>query len=255
MEVTTLNVKPLKWEYCQAISGRRYAEWKAYSLLGLFVIFETPDGPEWTLSGSDVGVVMAESVDQAKRDAQKVFDQRVLSALEVSRAPVDYAKIASEIDINWVAGLFGTEYGSGSQFLADMAARMISNTSPVINPLQWEHLGGYFYRAPAPLFGNIRIESFGAHSRFTVEYSIPGHSNTFVEGDFDTAELAMAAGEQEYQRRMKAAMGVSLVQPKKAASADEVSDEAIELARHVYCNLGQDPVRTIAMAIMAGRKF
>lgn len=69
-----------------------------------------------------------------------------------------------------------------------------------IRPLEWEKLGYGFFRAPAPLFGNIRVEHYG--DEFTVSYSLPGYSNTFAEGAFGTEEQALAAAEAEYQKRM-----------------------------------------------------
>jgi hypothetical protein len=74
----------------------------------------------------------------------------------------------------------------------------------IIKPLEWEDIGSGFSRARAPLFGNIRVEKYGA--RFNTCYSLPGYADTFAEGDFSTAEDAKAACEAEYQRRMLSAL-------------------------------------------------
>ncbi|KQS90330.1 hypothetical protein [Rhizobium sp. Leaf386] len=73
-----------------------------------------------------------------------------------------------------------------------------------IKPLEWGKLGPGFYRAKAPLFGNIRIEKYGP--KFTTCYSVPGYSNVFAEGEFSTVREAKAAAETEYQSRMFAAL-------------------------------------------------
>jgi hypothetical protein len=73
-----------------------------------------------------------------------------------------------------------------------------------IRPLIWEDIGSGFSRAPAPLFGNIRVEKYG--ELFTTCYSLPGYSNTFAEGAFASADEAKAACEAEYQKRMRVAL-------------------------------------------------
>lgn len=67
--------------------------------------------------------------------------------------------------------------------------------------LSWVHLGGHYFRAAAPLFGSIRLEKFG--DEFLVLYSVPGFSDEFVAGNFDSPQSAMDAAEHEYQRRME----------------------------------------------------
>lgn len=67
-------------------------------------------------------------------------------------------------------------------------------------PLQWEALGGGHFRAPCPLFGNIRIEQYS--SGHIVVWSVPGYCASFVDGDFPSEEEAMEAAEVEYQTRL-----------------------------------------------------
>jgi hypothetical protein len=75
-----------------------------------------------------------------------------------------------------------------------------------VKPLSWERLDdtGRFWRAPAPLFGNIRVEAYGGPYR--IAYSVPGFSHTFTEGEFDTPEVAMRAAQADYQSRILAAL-------------------------------------------------
>lgn len=67
-------------------------------------------------------------------------------------------------------------------------------------PLEWENLGGNTYRAPAPLFGSIRAEKWGAY--WFVNWSVPGFSDSFTDGKFLNSDDARKAGEIEYQNRM-----------------------------------------------------
>lgn len=48
-----------------------------------------------------------------------------------------FAKLATELDIDWVSGLFGSaEYGSGEEFLADVAKRLgVPAPKPNVLPL------------------------------------------------------------------------------------------------------------------------
>lgn len=73
-----------------------------------------------------------------------------------------------------------------------------------VKPLEWEDIGSGLSTAPAPLFGNIRVEKYGA--LFTTCYSLPGYSNTFAEGSFATADEAKSACEVEYQKRVRATL-------------------------------------------------
>jgi hypothetical protein len=75
-----------------------------------------------------------------------------------------------------------------------------------VKPLEWESLDdtGRFWRAPAPLFGNIRVEAYG--DPYRIAYSVPGFSDTFTEGEFDTPEAAKAAAQADYTSRILAAL-------------------------------------------------
>jgi len=83
-------------------------------------------------------------------------------------------------------------------------AEVQDGAGAVLNPLEWRSLGHGNHVAEAPLFGRIRVESYG--DCFHVEYSVPGYSNTFVEGRFATDGMAKEAAENEYRRRMQLAM-------------------------------------------------
>ena len=61
----------------------------------------------------------------------------------------------------------------------------------MIPDLVWEHVGGYHYRAPAPLLGTIRIESY-TEGGVDVVWSVPGFCDTLVHGYFPTIEAAKA---------------------------------------------------------------
>lgn len=61
-----------------------------------------------------------------------------------------------------------------------------------VKPLAWEQLGDRAWRAPSPLFGSFRVERYGG-SAWQALWSVPGYCDTFVDGDFATAEDAMEA--------------------------------------------------------------
>jgi hypothetical protein len=62
--------------------------------------------------------------------------------------------------------------------------------------LNWECLNeDYCYRTPAPLFGSIRVERYSENNPWGVSYSIPGYSDTLIEGEWEDAESAMKAAE------------------------------------------------------------
>ena len=77
-------------------------------------------------------------------------------------------------------------------------------TIPVtVKPLVWEELGESQYRATAPLFGNLRVERYGGSDWMAV-WSVPGFSDTFVDGVFQSAESAKGAMQLEYDKRISA---------------------------------------------------
>jgi hypothetical protein len=65
-------------------------------------------------------------------DPVVVKDARIALEAALSHSPVeqepgtptDFDALASELDIDWVAGLFGSRYGSGAEFLADVAKQL-----------------------------------------------------------------------------------------------------------------------------------
>jgi hypothetical protein len=71
-------------------------------------------------------------------------------------------------------------------------------------PLVWEHLGGDHHRAPCPLFGNLRVECYS--NKFIVVWSVPGFCDTFVPGEFSSADEAKLAAQKEYERRLLAVL-------------------------------------------------
>ena len=61
-----------------------------------------------------------------------------------------------------------------------------------VRELAWEQLGERAWRAPSPLFGSFRVERYGDRL-WQALWSVPGICDTFVEGDFATADDAKQA--------------------------------------------------------------
>ena len=62
--------------------------------------------------------------------------------------------------------------------------------------LTWECLDAEFaHRAPAPLFGTIRVERRHTQGPWEINWSVPGHSAKLIEGEWPDAETAMRAAE------------------------------------------------------------
>jgi Lar family restriction alleviation protein len=102
-----------------------------------------------------------------------------------------------EVDMVW-----GEDAPDGDNWLPLYATPANSRAEAIgVKPLEWEEIGSGFYRAKAPLFGNIRVEKYG--TRFTVCYSLPGYSDTFTPGDFATAEAAKTAAQADYEQRVR----------------------------------------------------
>jgi hypothetical protein len=70
--------------------------------------------------------------------------------------------------------------------------------------LAWEAYGDDqdHWRAPAPLFGNIRVDNYGFG--FEVNWSVPGHTETLVKGMWETADLAKAAAQEHVNAALRA---------------------------------------------------
>lgn len=59
--------------------------------------------------------------------------------------------------------------------------------------LKWEHRYGS-YRAPAPLFGHIRVEDYGS-GRWQVLWSAPGITDLLMDASFQNEIDALVAAE------------------------------------------------------------
>jgi len=96
-----------------------------------------------------------------------------------------------------------------------------------VKPLMWEDLGnGRAYRAACPLFGSIRIEAYYS-GEFHVLWSVPGFCDSFTPGLYETAELAKAAAQADYEARILSALTIHpadpLSDPRVVALVDEAS--------------------------------
>lgn len=57
--------------------------------------------------------------------------------------------------------------------------------------LQWETLNPNMgFRAPAPLFGFIRVERYREEDGWEINWSAPGYTDTLLEGEWPDAESA-----------------------------------------------------------------
>lgn len=62
--------------------------------------------------------------------------------------------------------------------------------------LQWECLHEErCFRAPAPLFGSIRVERFSLADKWEVLWSVPGYCATLIEGEWPNADAAKEVAE------------------------------------------------------------
>ncbi|MCQ0986442.1 hypothetical protein [Jiella marina] len=93
-----------------------------------------------------------------------------------------------------------------------------------VKPLQFEHLGGDFWRAPAPLFGNIRVDHYGED--YAVTWSVPGITDTLVPGSWPTANEAKTAAQTHYEgvvlACLQAAPAQTEIDPAKASLQSDV---------------------------------
>lgn len=82
-----------------------------------------------------------------------------------------------------------------------------------VKPLEWEAIdGGNAFRAPAIIFGWIRIETYTMHS-WQVLWSVPGICNILLPSVFDTPDEAKAAAEADYRTRILSALETEAVEP------------------------------------------
>lgn len=82
-------VKPLEWEHRPA-SDEHYERWTAYSILGTYHIYNTPDSYTWFLEGKTGGNAQANSAD-AKSAAFADYSARIMSAIEPAGVGVETA--------------------------------------------------------------------------------------------------------------------------------------------------------------------
>lgn len=153
------------------------------------------------------------STDWRNRAASNAVVLEAISALSHAQAPDEPIAWTSADQIAWLR----LPYYSGVATV-DVKSRPIPGydqplythpAAPVAAPVQvkaleWEEIGSGFYRARAPLFGNIRVEKYG--KRFTVCYSLPGYSDTFTPGDFATADEAKTAAQADYEQRIRSVL-------------------------------------------------
>ena len=91
---------------------------------------------------------------------------------------------------------------------AESIAAWNTRATPRVKPLVWEELGGGFWRAPLPLFGNVRVDNYGAYE---VTWSIRGFCDTFTPGQFPTDDAAKAAAQADFTARILAALDMGEV--------------------------------------------
>ena len=68
--------------------------------------------------------------------------------------------------------------------------------------LQWERIFQDTHRAPAPLFGSIRVEDHGT-GKWMVNWSVPGFCDRLLDRDFETAREAIKAAEAHVDQALK----------------------------------------------------
>jgi len=100
----------------------------------------------------------------------------------------------------------------GRAYDADRASRALTSTALAarpeegwkIKPLEWVSNGPWCWRAPAPLFGSIRVENFC--EGWIVSWSVPGFTDEFAAGKWQSGEEAKAAAQTEYETRIRSAL-------------------------------------------------
>lgn len=154
---------------------------------------------------------MIEAAIEAYREGTYLDDERVFASVNAIVAAA-LALLPGEAVAVWRKFENGNNYldiRDKELFASSNEIELFASTPaplPVaVKGLEWEHLGGDFHRAKAPLFGNIRIENYGG-SEFIVTYSIPGYSDTFTPGKFASADEAKAAAQADYETRIRSAL-------------------------------------------------
>ena len=73
-----------------------------------------------------------------------------------------------------------------------------------VKPLVWEEIAPHHSKAALPLFGSIRVESWGGD--YSIVWSVPGMCDTFTQGKWATIATAKAAAQADYTARILAAL-------------------------------------------------
>jgi len=116
---------------------------------------------------------------------------------------------------------------------AQAALRAIPAAQVAVKPLEWEEIAPHHAKAPLPLFGSIRVESWGGP--FQIVWSVPGFCDTFTPGKFPTIEAAKAAAQADYDTCTRAAITATPIDPAQIwAEALRDGPETIRsLAQHL----------------------
>jgi hypothetical protein len=88
--------------------------------------------------------------------------------------------------------------------IATLTAERDAARAGRVKPLEWEEMSGGFWRAPAPLFGSIRVEHYG--ESYEVVWSVPGYCDRFCKGEFLDEDAAKSAAQADYEARILAAL-------------------------------------------------
>jgi hypothetical protein len=85
----------------------------------------------------------------------------------------------------------------------------MTDLSNLVKPLAWEKIGPHHAKALLPLFGNIRVESWGGP--FQVVWSVPGMCDTFTAGKFESMDDAKSAAQSDYATRIISALAADML--------------------------------------------
>ena len=119
-----------------------------------------------------------------------------------------------------------------------------TRASLCVKPLVWQDLGAALARAPAPLFGNIRVEKYS--DNFTVAWSVPGYTDTFAPGEFATKDDAKAAAQAHYEACILSALTLKPASPWRGIDSAPLTDEFIGFWQYMYPG---DKARTCGYSI------
>lgn len=174
----------------------------------------------------------------------------VISALlaRAQAAEAEIARLTAERD-----ALKSARDCMGNLWAKEKAERDAALAGQVkVKPLVWEQLGDRAWRAPSPLFGSFRVECYGGRP-WQALWSVPGFCDTFVDGNFETADDAMMAIEARihtapelqpvtFQHRANewavACFGEAIASD-KTERTHRFLEEALELAQACGCTKGE----------------